>query len=162
MLFLKSLWVSYLLGMIVLLGMAGMCEGRPTRLDSSLAVGPDVPQVHEYPIAPMPPSSALASSPPSPPTLSRRGFVITNVTGTRQVINPDTRQLIPQTPASDAGGSGFDVTAVLWIVFGLLTGLPMALAGMRGWKLTMGIVLGLSSALIGKCLCVWGGWYGRP
>jgi len=76
--------------------------------------------------------------------LSSRDVEFNNVTGTLQVFNPANKQLIPQGPASDGGGSGFDAPAILWLVFSFLVGIPLAVAGIRGWRLTIGAGLGLS------------------
>jgi hypothetical protein len=45
---------------------------------------------------------------------------------------------------TDGGGTGFNPPAILWIVFASLLGLPLAFAGVRGWRLTSGIGLGLT------------------
>ncbi|KAF8652290.1 hypothetical protein AX16_004478 [Volvariella volvacea WC 439] len=77
-------------------------------------------------------------------------FVINNNTGTVQVFDPSTQETIPQATATDGGGNGFDAPAILWLVFALLVGLPMALAGFRGRKATTGTGFGLAFAV-----CSW-------
>lgn len=79
----------------------------------------------------------------------RANFVLNNATGELQVFNPTTRQPIPQGPATDGGGAGFNVAALIWIVFTFLVGLPMAFAGIRGWRFSTGIGIGLSGAVSG-------------
>jgi hypothetical protein len=77
----------------------------------------------------------------------RANFVLNNATGDLQVFNPDTRQPIPQGPATDGGGVNFSPAALIWIAFSLLFGLPMAFAGIRGWRFTTGVGIGLSAAV---------------
>ncbi|KIM31310.1 hypothetical protein M408DRAFT_327562 [Serendipita vermifera MAFF 305830] len=48
-----------------------------------------------------------------------------------------------QSSYSDGGGSGFNAPAVLWIILTSLLGLPLAFAGVRGWRITSGAGLGL-------------------
>jgi len=72
-----------------------------------------------------------------------RDFTLNNATGTLQAFDPNTQQVIPQGPATDGSGSGFDPTALIWIVFTLVIGVPMAVAGIRGWRLTTGVGIGL-------------------
>jgi hypothetical protein len=88
---------------------------------------------------------------PSHPTNSRdilhtRGVIINDAAGNIVVFNSQTQQVIPQGSASDGGGSGFDAVAVLWMVLSFLLGIPLAAAGVRGWKLTLGVAIGLSTA----------------
>ena len=79
--------------------------------------------------------------------LPRTQPLINNVTGQPQVFNPATQQPIPQAPASDGAGTGFSPPAVLWIVFCSLVGVPLALAGIRGWRFTTGAGVGLAAAV---------------
>jgi len=88
---------------------------------------------------------------PSHPANSRdilhtRGVIINDASGNIVVFNSQTQQLIPQGSASDGGGSGFDAVAVLWMVLSFLLGIPLAVAGVRGWRLTLGVAIGLSTA----------------
>ncbi|KAG8812947.1 hypothetical protein FRC18_002735 [Serendipita sp. 400] len=60
----------------------------------------------------------------------------------------------PQAAFSDGGGSGHNVPALLWIVFVAVVGLPLAAAGVRGWRITSGIGLGLAFSLLLWCAFV--------
>jgi len=53
-------------------------------------------------------------------------------------------------PASDGAGSGFDAPMVLWLSFALTVGPFLALGGMRLWRITTALAIGLVFAL-----CVW-------
>lgn len=77
-------------------------------------------------------------------------YIIDNTTGTLQVIDPVTETFIPQGPATDAGGTDFDASAVLWLVFSFCFGPPMSFAGIRGWKLTTGVGVGLAVSVVCK------------
>jgi hypothetical protein len=66
------------------------------------------------------------------------------------VFNSQTQQVIPQGSASDGGGTGFDAVAALWVVLSFLLGTPLAVAGIRGWRLTLGVAIGLSTAVCGR------------
>lgn len=81
---------------------------------------------------------------------SRASPILNNHTGQLEAFNPITQQLIPQGPATDAGGQDFDGPAILWITFSFVIGPPMAFAGIRGWRLTTGVGLGLAAAV-----CSW-------
>ncbi|KAG6910432.1 hypothetical protein DXG01_010787 [Tephrocybe rancida] len=83
-------------------------------------------------------------------TLIPRGFVIKNVTGTPQILNPATEQFVPQDAGTDGGGTGFDVAAVIWLAFSFVVGAPMAIAGIRLWRITTGVGIGLAAAV-----CSW-------
>jgi hypothetical protein len=72
------------------------------------------------------------------------------VDGNVTVFDPNTRSPIPQGSASDGGGAGFDVPAILWIGSCFFVGTPLAVAGVRGWRLTTGAAIGLSTAV-----CAW-------
>lgn len=50
----------------------------------------------------------------------------------------------PTQSFSDGGGTGFNAPAIVWIVFASLLGFPLAFAGVRGWRITSGIGLGLT------------------
>ena len=52
--------------------------------------------------------------------------------------------------ASDGAGSGFDVPAVLWLSFGLTVGLFLTLGGMRFWRMTTALAIGLVLAFCGQ------------
>jgi hypothetical protein len=87
--------------------------------------------------------------------LSARGrsdVIINDADGSVAVFNSQTQQLIPQGSGSDGAGTGFDAPAVLWIVLLFLLGVPLAVAGIRGWRLTLGTAIGLSAAVCCKYL----------
>ncbi|KAJ7496736.1 hypothetical protein FB451DRAFT_1359295 [Mycena latifolia] len=90
----------------------------------------------------------LAHASPSHALLPR-SFSVINETGTLQVFD-SSGSLIKQGSASDGSGSNYDVPAFIWIGFSLILGLPMACAGIRGWRLTTGVGIGLASAV-----CTW-------
>lgn len=87
----------------------------------------------------------------------RTRATLNNVTGTLQVFNPTTQQPIAQGSASDGSGStsdtatSFTAPALLWIGFCFLVGVPMAFAGIRGWRLTTGVGIGLATSVCGTC-----------
>ncbi|KAJ4483763.1 hypothetical protein J3R30DRAFT_3285331 [Lentinula aciculospora] len=66
------------------------------------------------------------------------------------ILDPSTQNIIPQGPGSDGSGSDFSSSAIVWIVFLVVTGAPLAVAGVRGWRCTTGLAVGL--ALI---VCSW-------
>ncbi|KAI0692845.1 hypothetical protein C8T65DRAFT_71134 [Cerioporus squamosus] len=77
--------------------------------------------------------------------------VITSETGDNSsVIDPTTNQPIAQGVATDGGGSDFSLPAIIWLAFVFVTGIPLALAGFRLYRLTTGLGIGL-----GLTLCVW-------
>ncbi|KAF5375559.1 hypothetical protein D9615_009156 [Tricholomella constricta] len=80
----------------------------------------------------------------------RGKFTINNVTGTPQVFSPVSQQFIPQGPATNGGGTDFSAAALIWLAFCFVIGTPMAIAGIRGWRLTTGVGIGLSAAV-----CSW-------
>ncbi|KAG1739102.1 uncharacterized protein EDB91DRAFT_1135839 [Suillus paluster] len=73
--------------------------------------------------------------------------IIDSTNGTTVVYSPLTGNEIPQGLATDGSGSGFSLPAVLWIVFSFTIGVPLVLAGFRGWRLTTGTAIGLSVAV---------------
>jgi len=93
--------------------------------------------------------STLAAAFPTRPLLSRTSFTINNETGTIQVFDPS-GALITQGVATDGSGSDFDLPALIWIGFSLLVGIPMSFAGIRGWRLTTGVGIGVAAAV-----CSW-------
>jgi len=80
----------------------------------------------------------------------RSGVTINDAGGSIVVFNTQTQQVIPQGSASDGGGSGFNAPAALWVVVSFLLGSPLAVAGIRGWRLTLGAAIGLSASV-----CSW-------
>ncbi|GLB37853.1 putative protein with domain of unknown function (DUF4203) [Lyophyllum shimeji] len=94
-----------------------------------------------------------AAAPPILPSIAlvrRAKFIINNATGTPEVFSPDSQQIIPQGTATDAGGTGFNAAALIWLAFCFVVGTPLALAGIRGWRFTTGAGIGLSAAV-----CSW-------
>ncbi|KAK7057705.1 SET domain-containing protein [Favolaschia claudopus] len=75
-----------------------------------------------------------------------RAFTVNNSTGTVEVFD-GSGNLIAQSPATDGSGSNFDLPALVWIGFSLVIGLPMSCAGIRGWRLSTGIGIGLAAAM---------------
>lgn len=73
--------------------------------------------------------------------------IVTNTNGTVVVYSPLTGDEIPQGLATDGSGSGFSLPAVLWIAFSFTVGVPLMLAGFRGWRLSTGAAIGLSVAV---------------
>lgn len=100
--------------------------------------------------SPLPRSSHYVHSRQVLSTRARSGIIVNDAAGRVIVFNSQTQQVIPQGSASDGGGSGFDATAVLWIVISFLLGVPLAVAGIRGWRLTIGTAIGLSIAVCSK------------
>jgi len=66
------------------------------------------------------------------------------------VLDPDTEQSIPQGLGTDGGGSGFSAPAIIWIGVFFVIGAPLSVAGIRGWRCTTGVALGLASIV-----CAW-------
>ncbi|KAJ7099449.1 hypothetical protein B0H15DRAFT_771119 [Mycena belliarum] len=93
--------------------------------------------------------SALVRASPARPLLPRTYFTVNNVTGSIEVFDSSGAR-IKQGSASDGSGANFDVPAIIWIGFSLLIGLPMAVAGIRGWRFTTGVGIGLAGAV-----CSW-------
>ncbi|KAJ7725628.1 hypothetical protein DFH07DRAFT_250640 [Mycena maculata] len=91
--------------------------------------------------------STLAAASPVRTLLPR--FTVDNATGTPQVFD-DSGNLVTQGAATDGSGTDFDPPALIWIGFCLILGLPLAGAGIRGWRLTTGAGIGLASAV-----CTW-------
>lgn len=90
---------------------------------------------------------SLSLSPLRSHVAIRANVVFNNATGELQVFDPVTRQLIPQGLASDGSGDDFSSPALIWLVFCFVVGIPMALAGIRGWRLTTGVGIGLAGAV---------------
>ena len=55
-----------------------------------------------------------------------------------------------QGSASDGAGSGFDIPAILWLSFGLVVGLYLTLGGMRLWRMTTALAIGMVFAVCGQ------------
>ncbi|OJT10578.1 hypothetical protein TRAPUB_12914 [Trametes pubescens] len=77
--------------------------------------------------------------------------VVTSDDGTNStVVDPSTRQTIAQGSATDGGGVDFNVPAIIWLAFVFTVGAPLALVGIRLWRVTTGAGVGLAAAL-----CIW-------
>lgn len=63
-------------------------------------------------------------------------------------MDPDTGNTILQGTDGDGAGNGFDATNAIWIVFLLVIGLPLLLAGVRMGRVTSGIGFGVSVAVM--------------
>ncbi|TFK74708.1 hypothetical protein BDN72DRAFT_759285 [Pluteus cervinus] len=92
------------------------------------------------------PASPIVTLDPIFFDLIPRDFRVNNASGTPEIVDSNTRQIVLQGPATDGSGTGFDLSAILWIVFSTFIGLPMALAGFRGWRLTISAGYGLMLA----------------
>jgi len=73
----------------------------------------------------------------------------------RLELGNSTHPHVPQGSATDGGGEEhghghYTLPSVFWIVFSALVGTPLAVAGVRGWRLTTAAGLGL-----GLCFPVW-------
>ena len=95
--------------------------------------------------------STVLALPFTPSTFLRldvvsRDVIVNNSTGVPQIFDSSTEQIIPQGPATDGSGTNFSLPAVIWIVFCFAIGIPMAVAGIRGWRLTTGVGIGLPAA----------------
>lgn len=82
--------------------------------------------------------------------VGRAGIIVNDADGNLVIFNSQTNQVITQGVASDGGGSGFDAAALVWIVLLYVTGVPLAIAGVRGWRLTLGAAIGLVTGVSGK------------
>ncbi|PPQ81145.1 hypothetical protein CVT24_007931 [Panaeolus cyanescens] len=105
----------------------------------------DIRRTGPYLILTSPPFSAIDA--PYHTFIPRDRFIIANLTSGLQVLDPETRQPIPQGPGTDGSGRDFDAPALLWLAFGFAVGLPLALAGIRGWWVTTGVGLGLAGVV---------------
>ncbi|KAH9920922.1 uncharacterized protein B0H18DRAFT_880613 [Fomitopsis serialis] len=82
--------------------------------------------------------------------LSPRADLQVNVSSNGTVTVSNGNETIAQGFATDGGGSGFDASAVLWIVYCFLLGVPLAFGGVRLPRLTTGIGIGLTITV-----CMW-------
>ncbi|KAJ6590047.1 hypothetical protein DFH09DRAFT_1140753 [Mycena vulgaris] len=92
--------------------------------------------------------STLVCASPTHALLPRK-FTVNNETGTLQIFD-SSGALITQGAATDGSGTNYDPPALIWAGFSLLLGVPMACAGIRGWRFTTGVGIGLASAV-----CTW-------
>lgn len=53
---------------------------------------------------------------------------------------------IPQGTSSDGSGAVGSPAYIIWTSFCLVVGVPLAVAGLRGWRLTIGLALGCAGA----------------
>lgn len=67
----------------------------------------------------------------------------------RTVADSEERGRVDEGSASDGAGSGFDVPALLWLSFGLAVGSYLTLGGMRLWRMTTALAIGLVLAMGG-------------
>lgn len=81
--------------------------------------------------------------------VARRGAVIENLGGSIIVVNSATEGLITQGAASDGAGTDYDAAALIWLIGSFALGVPLAFAGVRGWRLTLGSATGLVTGLFG-------------
>ncbi|KAJ4493817.1 hypothetical protein C8J55DRAFT_555227 [Lentinula edodes] len=89
---------------------------------------------------------AIPISPAAPHILAKKTdpMISHAANGSVIILNPSTQQTIPQGPGTDGSGSGFSLPAIVWIVFLLTIGAPLAMAGIRGWRCTTGVAVGLA------------------
>jgi hypothetical protein len=80
-----------------------------------------------------------------------RDAVFSNSSGIPQVFDGSTHATIPQGPASDGSGESEKGSPApfIWMAFCFLVGVPMALAGVRGWRFTVGAGIGLALSVSG-------------
>lgn len=98
---------------------------------------------------PLPHTFTLSSSSATHLQLRDRYFLNNNtITGQLTAINPNTRAPVPQAPSTNGSGQNLDAPAAIWIVFTLVTGVPLSFAGFRGWRLTTGVGIGLAATLV--------------
>ena len=123
-------------------------------LASPLAASPS----HVLPTNPpdlLPHLSAVRALPAAPvPLLLRKRVApvaVTSSDGNVTVVNPSTSQTIAQGSGSDGAGTDFSLPAILWLAFTFAAGVPLALAGIRLWRVTTGISVGLAVAVLGAC-----------
>jgi len=70
--------------------------------------------------------------------------------GSVSILDPSTEEPIPQGPGTDGSGTNFSLPAIIWLVFLLVVGAPLAVAGIRGWRCTTGVATGLAAIV-----CSW-------
>ena len=92
-------------------------------------------------------SASPIPGPSSVPTQVGPPIVSPNINANNTIPTPSVL------PPTDGGGQGFSIPAILWIVFCALVGLPLVTAGVRGWKLTSGVGIGLSLAILCQYPC---------
>ncbi|KZT05392.1 uncharacterized protein LAESUDRAFT_813506 [Laetiporus sulphureus 93-53] len=70
--------------------------------------------------------------------------------GTIIVTNPDTGNVTAQGLASDGSGHDFNASAIIWIVYCFVIGVPLALLGIKIPRMTIGIGIGITATA-----CLW-------
>lgn len=83
----------------------------------------------------------------SNPQFVSRDIIINNSSGTIQIFDSTTDQAILQGPATDGSGTNFSIPAMLWLAFCFVVGIPMTIAGIRGWRITIGVGIGLPATV---------------
>ena len=63
--------------------------------------------------------------------------------GTILVLDTTTKMYIPQGSASDGSGDAFSAMAIIWIVYALVVGVPLALGSTRLWRFNSGAGIGV-------------------
>lgn len=88
----------------------------------------------------------------SPVYLAKRDPVITYDSSGHitNVTDPTTMQEIAQGPATDGGGDGFSVPAIVWLAWSFAVGIPLMLGGIRLGRLTTGAAIGCAGAVCGE------------
>lgn len=86
------------------------------------------------------------------PVLKRSDPLVTLDNGTQVIMDPQTSLAVPQGSASDGAGIDFSPPAIIWLAWSLAVGVPLALAGVRLWRVTTGASLGLACAVCGELI----------
>ncbi len=81
--------------------------------------------------------------------------VTSDVGDNSSVINPITNQPIPQGAATDGGGTDLSIPAIIWLAYVFVTGVPLALAGFRLYRVTTGLGIGIGLTLCGEYNLSW-------
>lgn len=92
-------------------------------------------------------AGSLALPSPVPNLDDGTSDLVSSTSGTVNVFDPVTRQPVAQGAATDGAGSDLDVPAVLWIIAAFIVGVPLAIAGVKGGRLTSGVGVGLGLAV---------------
>lgn len=88
-------------------------------------------------------------------SLVKRGPIITYSDAGRvtNVTDPSTGVPITQGDATDGSGSGLDSAAIIWLAWSFVVGVPLMLAGIRLWRFTTGVGIGLSLTVCSMFSC---------
>ncbi|KAH9919062.1 hypothetical protein B0H21DRAFT_232552 [Amylocystis lapponica] len=97
-------------------------------------------------------ASPLFSVPSAPWQSLKRGEPVEEKypNGTIAFLNPSNGQPVAQGLASDGSGVDFSATAIIWIVYSFIVGVPLAFAGTRLWRFNSGAGLGIFATV-----CFW-------